>query len=146
MPYIYVFQIFVENLACLFCLRSRPCGTKNIPQPTDAVKENPPNGQQVNFFYSPGNETANQELFPTNTKNIPSSMEVPSKVEKELIQMRKSLQEMTVAIVNNITQEQAFKTVQQEWRIVALVLDRIFFIIYLIAIIGSLIFLFPRPP
>ena len=37
------------------------------------------------------------------------------------------------------------KSIVKEWKLVALCLDRLFFIIYLVSIILSLIFLFPKP-
>ena len=38
------------------------------------------------------------------------------------------------------------RAIIREWRIVALAIDRVLFLVYLISIVLSLIFMFPRPP
>ena len=52
------------------------------------------------------------------------------------------------SVVNRKLEEEkvthAQRDIDFEWRQVALTLDRLFFVCYLIVIIGSLIFLFPR--
>lgn len=64
---------------------------------------------------------------------------------QQLNEIKRSLQIMTFTqkYKDKIIFEQG--EVTHEWRLVANVLDRLFFIVYLVAIILSLVFLFPRP-
>ena len=56
-----------------------------------------------------------------------------------------SLTEMASVIINNARKEEEYKELRRDWNCVALVLDRVFFYSYVIAIALSLAFLFPRP-
>ena len=56
-----------------------------------------------------------------------------------------SLREMAATIVNNAQREKATRQLKGEWQAVTKVLDRLFFYSYIIAIVFSLAFMFPRP-
>ena len=66
-------------------------------------------------------------------------------IEHEVVQMKNSLHEMADILNMRTMVEQQTRSIAREWRTVAAVLDRIFFLIYIIAIASSLIVLFPRP-
>ena len=50
-----------------------------------------------------------------------------------------------MALIENTSKDQSYYWLVKEWRIIAMILDRVFFLIYVISIVISLILLFPRP-
>ena len=50
-----------------------------------------------------------------------------------------------MALADSSSKDHSYFFVVKEWRLIALILDRIFFLLYIIAIVISLILLFPRP-
>ena len=67
-------------------------------------------------------------------------------MQMEMQEMKGSVHSMISVIASNMIREQRLKAIQREWASVALVLDRMFFLIYIIAITTSLILTFPKPP
>ena len=63
----------------------------------------------------------------------------------DMPKVAESLREMAATIVNNAHREQARRQLRAEWQAVTKVLDRLFFYSYIIAIVFSLAFMFPRP-
>ena len=63
----------------------------------------------------------------------------------DMTKVADSLREMAATIVNNAHREQARRHLKAEWQAVTKVLDRLFFLSYIIAIVFSLAFMFPRP-
>ena len=66
-------------------------------------------------------------------------------VEGQMKEMRKSLAHIKSNLVEKAVTEYNNSQCIKEWRDVSLVMDRVFFIIYIILIVVSLITLFPRP-
>lgn len=60
-------------------------------------------------------------------------------------QLRNTLASMTSYIVNNIAKDDFNKQIVREWHLVGKALDRLFFLLYLVANIFSLVAFFPRP-
>ena len=50
-----------------------------------------------------------------------------------------------MTLADNTTKDHSYYFLVKEWRLIALILDRVFFLLYIIAIVVSLILLFPRP-
>ena len=69
-----------------------------------------------------------------------------SEIQLEMQEMKGSVQSMMSVIASNIIREQKLKAIKREWASVAMVLDRLFFILYVLAITVSLILTFPKPP
>lgn len=61
-------------------------------------------------------------------------------LEDDVKEIRRHLQEMT----DKVSQKEAGELIAREWKHVALVLDRIFFFLYLFCIIASIMFIFPK--
>lgn len=61
-------------------------------------------------------------------------------LEGDVKEIRRHLQEMT----DKVSQKEAGELIAREWKHVALVLDRIFFFLYLFCIIASIMFIFPK--
>ena len=66
-------------------------------------------------------------------------------VEGQMKEMRKSLAHIKSNLVEKAVTEYNISQCIKEWRDVSLVMDRVFFILYIILIVVSLITLFPRP-
>ena len=64
----------------------------------------------------------------------------------EMREMKGSVHAMINVIATNMLREQKLKAIKREWASVALVLDRMFFVIYIVAITTSLVLTFPKPP
>ena len=76
------------------------------------------------------------------------SMEVILKHLANTQRTLKDLQENTEKILSALKEKDVTKTLRQlrlEWQMVAMTLDRIFFLIFALAIVLSLVTLFPRP-
>ena len=63
----------------------------------------------------------------------------------EMTKVAGSLREMAATIVKNAQREQSTRQLKAEWQAVTKVLDRLFFYSYILAIVFSLSFMFPRP-
>ena len=63
----------------------------------------------------------------------------------EMTKVAGSLREMAATIVKNAQKEQSTRQLKAEWQAVTKVLDRLFFYSYILAIVFSLSFMFPRP-
>ena len=61
-------------------------------------------------------------------------------LEGDVKEIRRHLQEMT----DKVSEKEAGELIGREWKHVALVLDRIFFFLYLFCIIASIMFIFPK--
>ena len=66
-------------------------------------------------------------------------------VEGQMKEMRKTLAHIKSNMVEKAVTEYNNSQCIKEWRDVSLVMDRVFFIVYIILIVVSLITLFPRP-
>ena len=66
-------------------------------------------------------------------------------IHSEMTAMKNSLQEIAYGLSSKLRGEEKRREIVLEWRSVALVLDRTFFYLYIIAIVTSLLLLFPRP-
>lgn len=66
-------------------------------------------------------------------------------VQSNLLEICRNVRKMRQDTENVLTRVNRVKAAQGEWRNVALVLDRLFFVIYVILILVSLTMLFPRP-
>ncbi len=62
-----------------------------------------------------------------------------------LLQLRKSLKQIEIFLVNKEKETHRLKKIKRDWKNVAIVMDRLFFILYLGIIIASLTLMFPRP-
>ncbi len=69
-----------------------------------------------------------------------------SDIQNEMQEMRNSMQSMMSVIATNMIREQKYRAIKREWASVAMVIDRIFFLVYIIAITISLVLTFPKPP
>ncbi len=67
------------------------------------------------------------------------------KVTRQLGEVKSILEVIMQTEQNKDRQARELKSIVKEWKLVALCLDRLFFCIYLVSIILSLLFLFPRP-
>ena len=67
-------------------------------------------------------------------------------VDSQMKEMHRSLSHIRANLSTKNTSEGRQRDIVQHWRDVALVLDRFFFVLYIILIIVSLAVLFPRPP
>ncbi len=67
------------------------------------------------------------------------------KVTRQLGEVKSILEVIMQTEQNKDRQARELKSIVKEWKLVALCLDRLFFCLYLVSIILSLLFLFPRP-
>ena len=67
------------------------------------------------------------------------------KVTRQLGEVKSILEVIMQTEQNKDRQARELKSIVKEWKLVALCLDRLFFCIYLVSIVLSLLFLFPRP-
>ncbi len=67
-------------------------------------------------------------------------------IQMEMQDVRTSMQSMITVIATNMIREQKLRAIKREWASVALVLDRMFFVLYIVAITVSLVLTFPKPP
>ena len=87
------------------------------------------------------NETTGSLLGGSRDENGSSSLVL----QAEVAAMKSSLQEMATSLNRRFILEEGKRQIALEWKCLALVMDRTFFYMYLIAIIVSLVVLFPRP-
>ncbi len=69
-----------------------------------------------------------------------------SMIKRQLEEVKNILNTMKEREEHRDMEAFQLRVISKEWKMVALCLDRLFFLIYLITIILSLFFLFPRPP
>ena len=62
-----------------------------------------------------------------------------------LNQLRKSIKQIDTFFVNKAKEARRLRRMRREWKSVAIVMDRIFFTLYLAIIITSITLMFPRP-
>ena len=67
------------------------------------------------------------------------------KVTRQLGEVKSILEVIMQTEQNKDKQARELKSIVKEWKLVALCLDRLFFCLYLVSIVLSLLFLFPRP-
>lgn len=66
-------------------------------------------------------------------------------LEQQVADIRKSIQRIETKIEDKAQIEREKRFIMAEWKACALVLDRLFFLLYLLLIVVSLAVLFPRP-
>lgn len=113
----------------------------------------------------PSSQGLNETLLSSNTKYVPVNgndfhmeRQVPipypateptptgsTALEKQVLEIRKTLQHMDMQLMENMSIKKETLLNAKEWRSIAIVLDRIFFILYVFAIGSSLGIMFPRP-
>ena len=62
-----------------------------------------------------------------------------------LNQLRKSIKQIDSFFVNKENEARRLRKMRREWKSVAIVMDRIFFILYVAIIVTSITLMFPRP-
>ena len=62
-----------------------------------------------------------------------------------LNQLRKSMKQIEILFVNKEKEARRLRKMRREWKSVAIVMDRLFFILYLAIIVTSITLMFPRP-
>ena len=110
-------------------------GFNTSPYPPDPPVWNKDVGNEYGIFSA--------SRTPNVTQTKPSRA---SEIQMEMQEMKGSVQSMMSVIASNIIREQKLKAIKREWASVAMVLDRLFFILYIIAITVSLVLTFPKPP
>ena len=153
-------QITIHLLARLFCLRSldslryrrqrnrnsrlRTNGTLanedfcNILSPETAelvVLENNSDSDVRD------NKSSSQTLF----QNSPAHHSLFLGLEKQFRDIRKIMQRIEMKFEEEKSQKREGAFIMREWKAIALVLDRLFFLLYAMTIMCSLLFMFPRP-
>ncbi len=76
------------------------------------------------------------------TENVKSRLHV----DNQLLEMRRTLDKMLDNTESKDSSAMETKHIVKEWKLVAQALDRVFFLVYIVCIIVSLVTLFPRPP
>ena len=66
-------------------------------------------------------------------------------LNEQVDEMKRSLAQLKASFVDKVGSDCYLKLLCRQWRDVALVFDRLFFIMYIILIVVSLCVLFPRP-
>ena len=132
--------VTIQSLGRLFCLTGNKGQIKKMPFKTNPLYEEEKGLKGVdndrhellNVFKDSWDEASNQD------PNIVS-------VARKLDEVKMILELLMAKRAQKEKEEEELKCIVNEWKIVATCLDRVFFVIYLICIILSLIFLFPRP-
>ena len=78
-------------------------------------------------------------------RDMESSSSESVRMRAEVNELKSAMAAMTSYIANNVASDDYKKRIVQEWHVVGKALDRLFFLLYLLAIIFSLIAFFPRP-
>lgn len=86
-------------------------------------------------------KSTSQTLF----QNSPAHHSLFLGLEKQVRDIRKTIQRMEMKYEEKRNQERESAYILKEWKAIALVLDRLFFVLYTLTIVCSLIFMFPRP-
>ena len=68
------------------------------------------------------------------------------RINKQLNDVKNILERMQRTTEHKDTEAAEIRAIVREWRLVALAVDRFLFLLYLISIILSLMYMFPRPP
>ena len=68
------------------------------------------------------------------------------RINKQLNDVKNILERMQSTTEHKDSEAAEARAIVREWRLVALAIDRFLFLLYLISIILSLIYMFPRPP
>ena len=66
-------------------------------------------------------------------------------LEQQVADIRRCIQRIESKMEDKAQRERAANMIMREWKACALVLDRLFFVLYLVLIVVSLVVLFPRP-
>ncbi len=69
-----------------------------------------------------------------------------TRISRQLAEVKSILEVIMQTEAQKDREAAQLKCIVKEWKLVAQCLDRLFFLVYLVSIILSLIFLFPRPP
>ena len=152
------------NVTCFFfqmtkifsricCLHSRVFFIPETPKDTNIYEE-----ESRNSLLSHEKALINGRVSPSvydsdpHVPNDPNRIKLDahtstfSNISTEMQHIKHSMNLMMSTIAANVVREQKLRLIQREWASVALVLDRMFFFIYAIAIASSLYLTFPRPP
>ena len=68
------------------------------------------------------------------------------RINKQLNDVKNILERMQRTTEHKDSEAAEIRAIVREWRLVALAVDRFLFLLYLISIILSLMYMFPRPP
>lgn len=146
------FQVAIQFLGRTMCIKSPTCrklqkrdredtrrpATSGPPQHTKYSRVNLNDTNQtlisVEHSLSPGDDSGANGVLPQSEAQ-----------QLKCSSVTNSLREMATTIVRNARQEAAMRELRTEWQAVAEVLDRVFFFSYVIAIVLSLVFIFPHP-
>ena len=156
---VFFFQLTINGLSRLFFMRKDLLSDEQynlVVQRCSRAKKNPPktnlNHHQMdcNGFEtgSPMKDTNNDPFtYEYDTKGFALDDGSTSSllVGEQLQEMRNSLSYIKTNMSRQTAYERQVKDIARQWRDVSLVLDRTFFLTYVIIIVISLITLFPRP-
>ncbi len=90
-------------------------------------------------------ESCNEKLANHNTDCVSREPVTPMGLENHMSEIRKSIQRMEMKMEEKQLLQNKEFIISLEWKCIASVLDRCFFVLYVILIVVSLFCFFPRP-
>ena len=144
----FYLQIMIDFVARIFCMRSQvnDASLKNRrsrqggklinndrvygEQASDRLMFTEMQGEESGWRMSNGTSNLGSEQINT----VQSDFKFPSNIERDIRDMKLYL----TAMMNKHNKKEEHEKIAKEWKLVALVLDRLFFFIYLIIIIVSI--------
>ncbi len=143
---IVYFQICVNVLARIFCLRHRILLIKKLRTSAEMGETEEETHHLLN---DQANGNSKLDMISMNSRGRENChcncTSCPCNVHSEISIMKKSVQSMITILSNTTHKENKKKAIRHEWQCIALAMDRLFFLIYMIAIVFSLSTMFPRP-
>ena len=91
---------------------------------------------------------SNNNQSPPRTDYVPRYEPLPNSdldTLTSLNQIRKSMKQIETLFINKEKEARRLRKMKREWKSVAIVMDRLFFILYLAIIVTSITLMFPRP-
>ena len=121
------------------------------PSSTDSSAIYRANGTAFNMATAMlGNNNESFEEITRNDINVSSGLTereqmLMGTLEQQISEFKRVIQKLDSDLDARQNKERVFKEFRDEWKSVAVILDRFFFVVYIILIIVSLSAMFPRP-
>ena len=145
------FQLTIDFLGRIMCLdltpfRKRSANKGNNPGSAEEARRLLNSSTPQHTKYAVVNLNNSKNRRNSFDHNLVSATDSNGFLQQgDMTKVAGSLRDMAATIVNNAKREQARRELRAEWQAVTKVLDRLFFYSYVIAIVFSLAFMFPRP-
>ncbi len=132
--------VTIESLGRIFCLTRNKGHIKKTPSESNQTHEKE-KGHHGGYKFSYEYKDPSSEAIQDSSNQAADKGSVIRKLDEIKVTLALLMQKH----VQKEKEDEELNCIVNEWTVVATCLDRLFFVIYLICIILSLIYLFPRP-